>query len=399
MTGQMKKPIFLNAINCLQKKDNIRHGSLGIFFILSVVLLCVTGNSCKVKQDDYQILQVDNPEYYPNSEFQFFEDLTSPKFKHLIEKYQLDTVFHGETDEFKRILLLRNWIKSKIKIEDFSPHYSGDGYAEGILDAALQGEGFHCAHFMKVQNAIMNSYGYVTRILNSGPGAKGGPDGNHGINEIWSNQYCKWFLSDAKYDTHFEKDGVPLSVLEIRDEFIDNKAADIVLVKGPDRTPIELDPDADHDKERFAMTYSWPRWYIYGNPHSVYPNKHNNQQLAYVDSFFNASTYYRDGEPVSEKTFNWWVKTENRNAVEWTPNVVKVDTDVDDKSLNIQIVSDTPNLKEYQMKEKVSGLWTKVNDELTLHLSRDTHVFLFRSVNLANVAGPESMVVVTKPND
>ena len=33
------------------------------------------------------------------------EDLTNPGFRHLIEKYQLDTIFHGETDEFKRILI------------------------------------------------------------------------------------------------------------------------------------------------------------------------------------------------------------------------------------------------------------------------------------------------------
>ena len=39
---------------------------------------------------------------------------------------------------------------------------------------------------------------------------KGIVDGHHGINEIWSNKYNKWFLSDAKYNHHFEKDGIPL---------------------------------------------------------------------------------------------------------------------------------------------------------------------------------------------
>ena len=48
----------------------------------------------------YIQVSVDNPEYKPNTSFHFLEDLTSPKFSHLIEKYQLDTVFHGETNEF-----------------------------------------------------------------------------------------------------------------------------------------------------------------------------------------------------------------------------------------------------------------------------------------------------------
>ena len=45
-----------------------------------------------------------------------FEDLSSPKFQALKEKYQLDTIFHGEKDELKRILLLRDWIRKVISI-------------------------------------------------------------------------------------------------------------------------------------------------------------------------------------------------------------------------------------------------------------------------------------------
>lgn len=43
---------------------------------------------------------------------------------------------------------------------------------------------------------------YVTRCLGAGPGVKGGPDGHHGVNEIWSNKFSKWYLSGAKYNHH-----------------------------------------------------------------------------------------------------------------------------------------------------------------------------------------------------
>ena len=159
--------------------------------------------SCGLKKP-FHIVKVNNPEYTPDTTFESFEDLSSPKFHSLKEKYQLDTIFHGETDEFKRILLLRHWIRSVISINDPGPH-PGDGSAESILDYALKGNGYHCGHFMVVQNAVMNAYGYVTRCLGAGPGGQDGEQTHHGIDEIWLNSYHKWFLSDAKYDHHFEK--------------------------------------------------------------------------------------------------------------------------------------------------------------------------------------------------
>ena len=166
--------------------------------------------------------------------------MSNPKFKALKEKYQLDTIFHGEKDELKRILLIRNWIHKTIKIDDYGP-YAGNGSVESILDEALQGYGYHCGYFMAVQNAILNAYGYVTRCVLVDTGIPvdymvGG--GHHAVNEVWLNNYHKWFLTDAKYNYHFEKNGIPLSALEIRDEYLKNKAVDINLAKGLGRTVI-----------------------------------------------------------------------------------------------------------------------------------------------------------------
>ncbi len=136
--------------------------------ILIIIGLIMLTFSCGRRQ--YFVAEVKNPVTKSNAVFQSMEDLSNPGFSHLIEKYQLDTIFHGESDEFRRILLLRNWIKSVIEINDHGDPYPGGGYAEGILDAALEGQGFHCGHFMTVQNAVMNAYGYVTRCLGAGPG-------------------------------------------------------------------------------------------------------------------------------------------------------------------------------------------------------------------------------------
>jgi hypothetical protein len=350
--------------------------------------------SCESRQ--YFVAEVENPVYKPNLVFQSMEDLTNPGFRHLIEKYQLDTIFHGETDEFKRILLLRHWIKSVIKIEDHSPHYSGEGYAERILDAALGGEGFHCGHFMVVQNAVMNTYGYLTRALGAGPGVQGveGPDGHHGINEIWINKFNKWVLSDAKYDHHFEKNGIPLSALEIRDEYLKNKGEDIWLVQGPDRRRIAFNEEMQRPKESFAHTYTWITWQENGDFFSAWPD-HTGKVILFEDDFYRANTWVRDGKPC-------WIYDHmevislirERDRIEWTPNTIASAVSIEGSRADIRLVSDTPNLKAYQVRMSPSGGWSETGENYSLSLKKKKYELAFRAVNLADVAGPEHRVII-----
>ena len=349
-------------------------------------------------------MKVDNIDFIQNTVFVSGEDLSSPKFRALRDKYQLDTIYHGEHDEFQRILLLRNWIRSKIKVSDFEDFYPGDGYAEGILDAALKGNGFHCGHYMIVQNAVMNAYGYVTRCLGAGPGVKGGPDGHHGMNEIWLNQYKKWFLSDAKYNHHFEKNGIPLSALEVRDEYLKNKAADIVLVKGPERSPIPGDKVANNKgemivwtKERFAQTYTWLEWESSNNRFTAWPG--NSDELSKLnmlaDAYFKDHTWIWDDKPHWAYNTEFMIKVPERKSIEWTPNVVASWVNINGNIARIKLRSNTPNLKTYQVKDQSGDVWKNISDSLEIKLENERNEFLFRAVNLAEVSGPEHKIIIT----
>lgn len=361
-----------------------------LFLVLVTGILLFACNAA-----NYRIEQVNNPPFYPNSVFISSEDLTSPKFQHLKDKYQLDTVFHGETDELKRILLLRHWIKSIIRIDDFGDPYPGDGYAEGILDAALEGNGFHCGHFMTVQNGIMNAYGYVTRPLGAGPGVEGGPDGHHGINEIWLNDHQKWFLSDAKYDHHFEKNGIPLSALEIRDEYLKNKGTDVVMVKGPDRMPVELDDETGTSKERYMQTYTWIEWHMYNDMFTAWPD-YETKLIMYEDDYFRNHTWIWDGKPHWAYNTEFLVTKQNRHAIEWTPNTIKSDVQIEGKEAFIHLTSDTPNLKGFQMQKPGEKNWIPVDDSVNISLNKvEKETFKFRTVNLAGIAGPVHKVLIT----
>jgi hypothetical protein len=359
-----------------------------ILKLLTVSLLLF--HSCGNKE--YHLVESNNPDYKENSAFLSYEDLAFPKFAELKEKYQLDTALKGETDELKRILLLRHWIKTVIRIDDHKRHYSGGGFADGILDAALEGEGFHCGHYMVVQNAIMNAYGYVTRCLGAGAGQKGGPDGHHGINEIWLNDYNKWFMSDAKYDHHFEKYGIPLSALEIRDEYLKNNASDIKTVKGPDRTPIEYDEEIDRTKERFAQTYTWISWDTYMDRYTSWPNFRTMLNM-YEDDYFRNNTWIWGGKPHWAYNTEYLQLINDRDAIEWTPTTIATTVNITDHA-EIEIRSCTPNIKEYQIKIAPDGQWQKVENPVKIKLDRRQHEVIFRAVNLAGVAGPEHKVIL-----
>jgi len=360
--------------------------------IILIAITLVLNYGCTEKE--YHIVTIDNPEYRKNTAFKYAEDLSSPKFQHLIIKYQLDTVFKGEKDEFKRILLLREWIKTVISIDDVGDPYPGGGYVEGILDAALDGNGFHCGHFMKVQNGILNAYGYVTRTIGAGPGVKGVVDGHHGINEIWSNKYNKWFLSDAKYNHHFEKDGIPLSALEIRDEYLKNGATDIVMVKGIEQTPTKFDETFNRSAASFARTYTWIEYHTNNNIFTVWPN-HETLLTMYADDYFKNNTWIWDGKPhwAYEKS-DFMILETDRNAIEWTPNTIDSELHIEGQIAHIQLTSETPNFKEYQMKKTPLGKWEKVESDLKLNLTESIHEIAFRTVNVANVVGPEHHVKI-----
>lgn len=361
--------------------------------------LQITGLTCLLflgctQSKPFRVVYPNNPGFIKNTVFSSFENLSDPKFQSLKSNYQLDTIFHSETNEFKRILLLRNWIRQHIKINDEGP-YPGDGSCESILAYAFKGNGFHCGHFMVVQNAILNAYGYVTRCLGAGPGGTDGEDWHHGINEVWLNDYHKWFLSDAKYNSHFEKNGVPLSALEVRDEYLKNKAADIVRVKGVERMPVHFDEEFNMEKKEFARTYSWVEWDLYNDRYTNWPIDSANL-IMYNDSYFKTHTWVWDGKPHWAYNTPFMRLVSDRHAIEWTPNTISSKVLINGNNAKINLTSATPNLETYQMRKLPAGEWENIPDTIDINLMKDKYEIIFRAENLAGVTGPEHKIIIVR---
>ena len=245
------------------------------------------------EQGQFIEVDTDNPVYNPNQLFRGFENFYSPRIERLKQRYNLEEVVAGESDEWKRILLLRHWIRANIEIENVTPAETrGDPFA--ILDSALQGGRFHCTHFSRVLHAVLNSFGYVTRRLGCGPGLID-DGGHHGVNEVWVNKLSKWVIVDAKYDSHFEKDGVPLSALEIRDLIWKGEKESIVRIKGPDGEPMKPNPETGAWETR-PDTYRWCAWETDTNRFTAFPAPPTSTLVFFDDEIFRANKWYRDGK-------------------------------------------------------------------------------------------------------
>jgi hypothetical protein len=339
----------------------------------------------------YTIVPVENPAFHNSELFRAYEDFRSPRVPRLRERYGLDAVVQNETDEWKRILLLRHWIRSHIEIDNENPTPTrGDAFA--ILDAALKGGKFHCAHFSIVQHAVLNSFGYVARRLGCGPGLKD-DGGHHGVNEVWVNKFAKWVLIDAKYDCHFEKNGVPLSALEIRDEVWRDGAKSVVCVVGLGRHPMKPDPETGEWETR-PDTYRWCSWEMSTNRFTAFPMRPTSTLVMLDDDIFRNNTWYRDGKPHWAYGTPYLIATTRRDWIEWTPNVIASDVTIEGDTARVFLSSCTPNFRSFQMKTG-DGVWRDCDEEVEIPLAgSDHHRFAFRTVNLFGVAGPEHRIEI-----
>jgi hypothetical protein len=364
-----------------------------------IVLLMIAGVALRdaAGQAKYVVRTVENPPFRQSQIFFQFENITAPPFAELKRRFPFAESVQGVEGEFERILRLRQWIFNTLKVDNSKPNPPMD--AISILAQGPSGGPFECSHTMIAQNAVMNAMGYVTRCLQPGPGGEENSyeaAGNHGVNEIWSNDHRKWFLSDAEYDGHFEKGGVPLSALEIRDEYLKNGAKDVDLVVGPERKKV---------KPRLLFsphTYRFVAYEIAGDRHTQ-SGWTSGALAVWEDEYFKTHTWFRWATPLEQKKApphwalrrNFFVRAAHRDWIEWTPNVVSVKADIQGSTARVQLRSNTPNFARHEMRSP-GGKWENTGNDLELRLEGRRVEREFRAVNAAGVAGPVSRLLIEK---
>jgi hypothetical protein len=362
---------------------------------ISAITLCAAAfvlGGLHAAKGEYLIVGTQNPAYRANTVFSAPEDLTSPRFAGLVDRYKLNDVVKGETDEFRRILLLRNWLNRHLVIDQKRPAAEGD--ALKILEEGPKGGRYSCGHFEAAQNAVMNAMGYVTRCVLSGPdGEDPQLTGHHGSNEVWCNSLCKWVMIDAELDSHFEKDGVPLSALEIRDAYLADGAAGVARVQGFARKPV---PRGKYDQWGYTpKAYAFIGWRQETDRFTIWPRDGSSVEVVYDDEYFQTHTWYMNGRKHWAYDSGYFLRVKDRGAIYWTPNVLEVKARIEGTAALVEIDSSTPNLKDYQMRGEGGG-WERVEKSFRLSLSKPREEWRLRSVNLAGVAGPEYRLVIER---
>jgi Transglutaminase-like superfamily len=145
------------------------------------------------------------------------ENPLNDKLRQLRRDYRLDQVVEGAGTEFERLLRLKSWVAKQWNW--YLPGAeNGDMCAWDALKILVpntQGRptGGYCLHFAVVFAQVCQSFGIPARIVNANYAVWGG----HEMTEVWSNDYGKWVLMDANFDTCFfdRRTGIPLNALEL----------------------------------------------------------------------------------------------------------------------------------------------------------------------------------------
>jgi len=193
-----------------------------------------------------------------------YEPLGDPRLKQLRERYRLDDVVRGATNELELMLRLGQW---SCNAWDWPKHIE-DGYppwdALQILKPEPDGTpvGGFCQQFNVVFLQACESFGFSGRAISISQGRmqKQCPGGGHEIVELWSNEWKKWVYVDGALAWYVvdEKAGVPLSMLELRER-------QLAMLKGTAAPPVRVVAAERTRNKQFGWQGLWPKpqnWYL-----------------------------------------------------------------------------------------------------------------------------------------
>ena len=333
------------------------------------------------------------PQFHAPQSFHDFEEFDSPRIQRLREEYHLDEVVRGETNEFRKLLKLRHWVHSRWPIDN-DQKFSGDVFE--ILEKAKAGFGFYCTHSMRVQHAVMTAMGFVARDLGVDSNhLVFGRSNHHGVNEVWSNEYAKWVLLDAKYDIHYERAGVPLSALELHQAARADQGKDVVKVQGTNRRAV---PMKGLEYPTSSVLSYW--WVSYTPGLKTFTGRSDSSGIVVFDSAeFRATKWFRGtanglGEHWAYRA-KAFIPIRDRHQIDWTVGVPDVDIrQVARAELDVSFVSVTPNLEAYRVRIN-SGSWQAVaGDRLRWKLKPGDNTLDVQTRNRFGVDGPIVTAIV-----
>jgi hypothetical protein len=340
-----------------------------------------------------------------------YQDMTHLKVRKLYDRAGIAEMEAAATDELDLIRRLCNWSNSHWGHMQPLPYATWD--AHEILDKVESGDAFWCTFKAALFVQSCNAAGLSARMLGINPRGKAA----HTVAEVYSNQYRKWMLVDAWFNSVYIRDGVPISARELHDAMDDLSGIELWFGaggKGTDRWAqrhgsADSNPFAsaripiEEDKDKGLSHMYYDVRIVLRNDHTVHPQSQENLT---VDGYM---------IPYNARGGEWWgpqlkwaddttmpqITCPNTSRIgdfEWALNEVKVDLAVVTQpgaSVVIEARFDTmtPSFSHYRLA--VDGAETEmVGDTYRWELRPGRNALDVASVNAIGRAGFPSTFVL-----
>ena len=248
---------------------------------------------------------------------------------------------------------------------------------------------FFCAHYAKLFVSGATSLGWVDRelALRRHQGTAKGGSTEHSTTEIWSNQHRKWVMRDPTSNMYLEKDGVPLSAYEIRQEWFYRDGTNLVFVVGKERKNYKKS-DLPIVLQRFAgfgdLAVNPDELDKYGFTAYI-PN------TDLMDSGYDYAKMFIVKDKLCEGT-KWHVRTVPANpAVDpyFPIGQAALNLVVESTNIKVALKTLTPNFERYEVRIDAGG-WNPSRDSFAWTAHPGLNRLEARTVNQFGVTGPIS---------
>lgn len=328
-----------------------------------------------------------------------FEHVDTPRLTQLREREQLEAVIAGAATEFEAILKLRDWVAAQF------PHTSPDPYppwdALIILDEIRAGRtGGFCGQYSQVLLQALASLGIPARYLEIGTARN---PINHFPIEVWSNDFGKWVLLDADFNLHYERNGLPLSAVEVHDAYVSGQASTVTIVAG---TPAPGHPSPSDLPERTFELYYYLRYALKAD-HVSQPYEAAFDRFNDAIEFLDERTTpwelspeispYVDKSPLTSRT------TTSRTFVDASINQVWLSPTVTGPAeITVALATNMPDVAyaEYRVVDRsgnVGGWQSHSAGEVVWQVAPGDRSLEVRAVNRRAIAGPVATVSLVAP--
>jgi hypothetical protein len=329
-----------------------------------------------------EVVALENGEL-PSGQFAFqYERDIDGRFAALRAQERLDEVIKGATTEFEQFLRLMDWTNSQwdVGVPDPYPPWN----VLTILHDIRQGRtGGFCAQYAVVFAQSCLALGCQARYIDLvdlfGDGRR-----THFTVEVWSNDYQKWVIMDPSYNVYYQRDGIPLNVLDLHLALWNNMWHDIQLVQGRSSRGLKVTDlkSMIEDYRYFALDLR--------NDHLSHPQRiwvRNGGGLDWSDRYDYYEVYSTAPIPV-DPGYTAPKNSENREDFYWPVNAthMTLTMGVNPRDVVVELKTYTPNFRTFMVKRR-NGEWVPTPEKFQWHVGPGINDIEVKAVNHMGVAG------------